>query len=62
MGCNCKTYEFATDYKRICNLAQGLANIEKRIYVVFQKENKSYGFSLEEYAEGPIQFRAIPID
>ena len=62
MSCNC--YKYAKDYKRIVELAQKQANIEKIEYVVFQKKDTSYGYCKREFTPvgSSIQFIAVPID
>lgn len=64
MGCNCKSYKFASDYKRITDLAQKQANVEKVEYWVYQKIDGSYGYNKKEYIPKNIgiPFKAIPID
>lgn len=60
MACNCNKYAY--DYSRIVGLAQRLANVEKITYLVYQKENGSYGFDQEKNIPkgSGIQFKAIP--
>lgn len=64
MSCNCKSNKYASDYKRITELAKKLANAEKVEYWVYQKLDKSYGCDQPEFIpEGsPVQFKAIPVD
>ena len=62
MGCGCKSYKYASDYRRITDLAQKQANFEKVKYIVFQKKDTSYGYCKEGFEpEGSkVQFIAIP--
>jgi hypothetical protein len=58
----CDCYKYARDYRKICELAQLLANEEKVEYWVYQKEDKSYGCDrTENIPEGAAkQLRLLP--